>query len=419
MIDKITPLSLKMFLFGFSNGFCLLLSGYTLNFWLSSLGVNIETIGLFSLVLLPYSFKFLMAPFVDRMNISFFQMGRLRSWFLISQIATILAVFALAITEVKEQSIVFVAFFAFFVSFFSSLQDIVLNSFRIEINDPEKQGFSSGLYTFGYRAGMMISGAGAIALSTKFSWKIIYFSSASILIFLSMIIIFMTRYDEKKLNAHKMPETIKFSIINILIPLIQPLRSVTNAKNLLIIAAFLFLYRIADNSIYVMTNSFLLHLGFSSFEIVSSLKVLGPIGAIIGSFAGGYFIEKLFPNFNQKIKLILLIFGVLHNLTHLLYVLQIKVGHDVLFLNSMIFLESFTGGMAMTSYIAYMSSLCSAPHSATQYAAFSSMMGLSRVILPSFSGFLAMSYDWENFFLLMFALSFLSLCLIPFLYVKR
>src|SRR5258708_2256165 len=82
----------QIWVFGFSSGLCLLLSGNTLNFWLAKIGVNIQTLGLFSLVGLPYALKFAWAPLIDRCRIPVIAnlIGHRKSWIIVSQIIIVL-----------------------------------------------------------------------------------------------------------------------------------------------------------------------------------------------------------------------------------------------------------------------------------------------------------------------------------------
>jgi PAT family beta-lactamase induction signal transducer AmpG len=96
----------------------------------------------------------------------------------------------------------------------------------------------------------------------------------------------------------------------------------------------------------------------------------------------------------------LLICGVLQSLGNLFYILQAQAGHHVEYLALCVAAENLTGGMAGTALVAYVSMLCNASYTATQYALLSSLATLGRTFFASSGGFLADSLGWEAFFLL-------------------
>src|SRR5476649_2063234 len=92
------PQLLIILLLGMISGLPFLLTLSTLSFWLAESGVSKSTIGLFMLVSLPYSLKFLWAPFTDQFSVPFLtkRFGRRRSWALISQIGLFFSLVSLA-----------------------------------------------------------------------------------------------------------------------------------------------------------------------------------------------------------------------------------------------------------------------------------------------------------------------------------
>src|SRR5262249_47243979 len=154
-----------------SSGLPLLMIGPTLQAWMKKENIDLKTIGLFSLVQLPYTIKFLWAPFMDRYIPPF--LGRRRGWALLMQIALSLFSSLLAFVSPSQTTKLF-ALVALIIAFFSASQDIVLDAYRREVLHREELGLGNSIFVNGYRVGMLIAGALALILAAYFSWKVVY-----------------------------------------------------------------------------------------------------------------------------------------------------------------------------------------------------------------------------------------------------
>ena len=161
-----------VFLLGISSGLPLLLIGSTLKAWMKDEKVDLTIIGIYALVGLPYTFKFLWAPLMDRFTPPF--LGRRRGWILICQIALAFGFISMAVVS-PSQAPVAMAFIAFVVAFFSASQDIAIDAYRRDVLNDEELGLGSSMAVNGYRIGMLIAGALALALADHVAWKIVYF----------------------------------------------------------------------------------------------------------------------------------------------------------------------------------------------------------------------------------------------------
>jgi PAT family beta-lactamase induction signal transducer AmpG len=163
---------LLMLVLGFASGMPLALTGSTLSAWMVAEGVDIKTIGLYSLVGLPYAFKFLWSPLMDRFVPPF--LGRRRGWMIITQLLLILTISTMGFFNPASMPIL-IATMAVALAFFSASQDIVLDAYRTEYLKPEERGAGAGVWVMGYRVAILVSGALALILSDYVSWKIVYF----------------------------------------------------------------------------------------------------------------------------------------------------------------------------------------------------------------------------------------------------
>ena len=169
------PRLLFVFVMGFASGLPLALSSATLFFWLAETGVALTAIGLFALVGVPYNFKFLWAPFIDRVPLPGLTriLGRRRSWMLVIQVGLMLAIAILGFSK-PEVAPLLTALAALAVAFFSASQDIVIDAYRIEILDRDEQGAGAAMTQVGYRLGAIAAGAGALFLADQIDWSLVY-----------------------------------------------------------------------------------------------------------------------------------------------------------------------------------------------------------------------------------------------------
>jgi len=168
----IHPKVVSLLFLGFSAGIPILLIFSTLGLWLNEAGVNKSTITYFSWAALGYSFKFVWAPLIDRLNlpILYSWLGRRRSWLLISQLLVISAILLMAsVDPIKgNDSLEILAYAAVLLGFSSATQDIVIDAYRIESAEPKLQSMLSATYIAGYRIGMLVAGAGALLIASNF-----------------------------------------------------------------------------------------------------------------------------------------------------------------------------------------------------------------------------------------------------------
>jgi len=181
-----------MLFLGFSAGVPILLVFSTLSVWLRDADVSRATIGFFSWAALGYAFKFIWAPVIDKLPLPLLTavMGRRRSWLLVSQLAIMLSLILMAQND-PQKSLTLMAGFAVLLGFSSATQDVVIDAYRIEAATREMQGLMSATYIAGYRAGMLVAGAGALEIAGFFqsgagydfaAWSKTYLAMAGVML---------------------------------------------------------------------------------------------------------------------------------------------------------------------------------------------------------------------------------------------
>lgn len=386
---------LSIFLFGFSSGLPFLLTLSTLTLWLKECGLNNRTIGLFVITTLPYTFKFLWGPMLDRIRLPllFSIFGQRRSWAFISQMALIFMLIGLGNSDPKEY-ILQTALWAFGVAFFSAVQDIAVESYRIEIIDENQQGSAASSSYLGYRMGMMASGVGALYLATIFSWQVAYMAMAALMALGIVTTCFSpcppdfsgrARSLLKKHTPYNLKEWLNSTYK-------LPLKDLLSTIDWRIVLAFIFFFKIGDTTLSVMNTPFLVEIGFTKLEIANVAKFFGISSMIVGGIMGGIFLN------HSGILSSLILCATLQILTSLMFVVQTFVGCNLSVLMLTIGFENLSCGLGAASFIAYLSSLCKTPHTATHFALLSSFGSFARIVLSVLSGFLADILPWPLFF---------------------
>ncbi|SEI37717.1 MFS transporter, PAT family, beta-lactamase induction signal transducer AmpG [Allopseudospirillum japonicum] len=385
------------FSMGFSSGLPLLLTGSVLQLWMRQGGVSLQDLGLLTLVGLPYTLKFFWAPLLDRFQLTTW--GRRRSWLLLSQITLTLALVALSQGDphLDAQNM---ALWALLIAFFSATQDIGVDAYRREHLPESELGLGSSVYVYGYRTGMLLASGGGLILAGYWSWEMAYLLMAA-----AMILGMLTTWLAPEPYAHvDAPKTLKQAIV-------QPFVSFWQLKYAGHLLLFVLLYKIGDAIAAAMTAPLYVDLGFSEVEIGTTVKLFGFWATLAGGLIGGLLMVRI------GIYRGLLIFGILQMLSTAGFVYLVYQGHHLPSLAAVVALENLASGMGTAAYIAFMAALTDIRFTATQYALLSSLAGVPRVLLSAPSGYLAVAFGWEGFFICCTLIAIPGLLLLP--YIKQ
>jgi len=370
---------LSVFILGFSSGLPLLLIGGTLKLWMKDQGVDLTIIGIFSLVGLPYTLKFLWAPILDRFTLPF--LGRRRGWLLVAQTALVLSIAGLGLNDPGSHPWR-IAFAALLVTFFSASQDIVVDAYRREDLADEELGLGSSLYVNGYRLGMLLASGGGLIMADHISFRAVYLIMAACML---PGIITTLLAPEPELPAGT-PKTIREAVFN-------PLLEYFSRRGALWMLCFILCYKIGDTMASAMTIPFYLEIHFTKTQIGAVVKLFGFWATIAGALGGGVLMLKL------GINKCLWIFGLLQAVSTAGFVVLAKIGNSMPALAAVIGFENLSSGMGTAAFVAFMASITNKKFTATQYALLTSLMGIPRVIASAPTGFFAKHLGWEGFFI--------------------
>jgi MFS transporter, PAT family, beta-lactamase induction signal transducer AmpG len=388
-----SPRMLVSFLMGFSCGVPLLLTASVLQAWMTKEGVDLTVIGLYSLVGLPYTLKFLWAPIFDRFTLPLF--GRRRGWLLPLQLLLIAALVGLGLTD-PAQTPWLVALAALMVTFFSASQDIVVDAYRREDLRDNELGLGSSLYVNGYRVGMLLAGSGGLILADHLSFDRVYLLMAASL----LVGVATTLFCKEPSLAKGQPRTFRDAVV-------LPFVDYFTRDRALLILLFILLYKIGDQMASTMTTPFYLHMGFSMTEIGTVAKLFGFWATISGGLIGGIILLQI------GIIRSLWYFGILQAVSTLGFSVLALMGPTIGGLTAVIAFENLSSGMGTAAYVGYMASLTNKKFTATQYALLSSFMGVPRVLASAPTGWMADMTGWPFFFLTCTLVAVPGLILLP------
>ncbi len=290
-----------------------------------------------------------------------------------------------------------IAWLAVWVAFCSATQDVVIDAYRIESVLPQYQGAMAATYVLGYRMALLMAGAGAFYVADYASWRVAYFVMASAMT-VGLITTLCLKEPE---HAHiDVVKVVKHQNIwqrlstSFMAAVLNPFAEFfeRNGRIGLLILMLIAVYKMSDITMGVMANPFYLDLGFSKKDIADISKIFGFFMTIAGAGLGGVLVVR------YGIMRPLLLGAVLVAVTNLLFAVLAVSEPNLLLLAGVISADNLSGGIATSVFIAYLSSLTSTAHTATQYALFSSLMTLPAQLLGGFSGIVVDSYGYTVFF---------------------
>ncbi len=383
---------LSVCLLGFSSGLPLALTGGTLQAWMTTRNVDLTVIGIFSLVGLPYSLKFLWSPLMDRYIPPF--LGRRRGWMIITQVSLILSIVLMAFCDPFDTPML-IAIFAVCVAFSSASQDIVVDAYRAEILDQQEYGMGAAVANLGFRVALLFSGAIALILADHYSWNTVYLLMAAIM----TVGLVTSFFSPEPALAPRAPKSLKEALLD---PFVEFFRR----KGALELLTFVTIYKLDVVVTLSLMTPFILGLGFTKTEIAAVTKGFGLVATLAGTFFGGAWMTKL------GIHKSLWVFGILQGVSGFCFYLLAHLGHNYSMMMTTIAVENFFSGMGNVAYFAFLMSLCNPKFTATQYALLTSLMAISRNLVGVPTGWLAKTVGWEAYFLIAILLALPGLLLL-------
>ncbi|MCF6200206.1 MAG: AmpG family muropeptide MFS transporter [Hyphomicrobiaceae bacterium] len=379
------PRMLICILIGFSSGLPLYFLLQLVPAWLRREGVDLTSIGFIGLALLPYSWKFLWSPLLDRFSLP--SIGRRRTWMLASQLLLLGAMAGIGLFS-PANSLSSIVWAAFIIAVFSATQDIAIDAYRREILPDIELGIGNSFYVNAYRVAGLIPGGLGLIMADFVSWPMVFMMTAA---FMLPGILCTLLVSEPTLHGTA-PKTLQAAIV-------EPFREFftrDGVKSSLLILAFMLLYKFGDSLATALITPFYIDVGFTNTQIGAVAKLVGFWSMIIGGFLGGLLMIKI------GINRALWVFGFVQFASIFGFALLNEVGNDLFYLGLAVAFEYLGVGLGTAAFVAFIASKTNKKFSATQFALFSSFFAIPRSFTGVIAGYIVetLGLGWTNFFLI-------------------
>ncbi|MDP1604745.1 MAG: MFS transporter [Legionella sp.] len=385
-----------IFLLGFSSGLPLALITSTLQAWFADTGMSVLATGMLSLISLPYVYRVLWGPFLDRYSL--LSIGRRRSWMLITQVALLIG-FNVMAWFTPNHSAQLLAFIAFILACFSATQDAAVDAQRTEYLPVSEHALGASLSSFGYRLALLMAGGLALIVANDLGWAVTY----RLMSMLMLVGIFATLWSTEPVRE----ETIDRPFLS---SFIAPLQELFQREGVLPLIIFILFYKLGEA--FTTTTSgivmpFLIQgIGFSLDTIGYINKMLGISSVLLGGLAAGIIMLR-WPLYRA-----LLTFGILQAVTNLLFVALAMAGKNLTLFAVAVVCDNFAAGMGSTALVALFMRLVNKQFTATQFSLLVAIATLPRVFSGPIAALVQMWLGWVGLYQLAFIL---ALGFIPFL----
>ena len=377
---------------GFASGMPLYLLISLVPAWLRTEGVGLKEIGFFALVGLPYTWKFLWSPLLDRYQLSLFSFrpGLRRSWMLGTQLALLAAIAALGFFDPSSQ-LWPIAWLCLLIAFLSATQDIVLDAYRRQLLSDEELGMGSSIHVNAYRIAGLVPGSLSLILADILPWQTVFIATSAFM----LTGIGLTLSIREPAQAARHPTSLRSAVIN---PF-NEFFSRQGIKQACLILLFMLLYKLGDSMATALATPFYLDLGFTKTQIglVAKNAALWPM--IVGGILGGILMIRI------GINRALWLFGLVQIISILGFAILARVGEGVWLLALAISFEYLGVGLGTAAFVAFIARSTHPAFAATQFALFTAFTAVPRTVASSATGIIVEGMGWENFFYLCTALA--------------
>ena len=377
---------------GFASGMPLYLLISLVPAWLRTEGVGLKEIGFFALVGLPYTWKFLWSPLLDRYQLTLFSFrpGLRRSWMLGTQLALLAAIAGLGFFDPSSQ-LWPIAWLCLLIAFLSATQDIVLDAYRRQLLSDEELGMGSSIHVNAYRIAGLVPGSLSLILADILPWQTVFIATSAFM----LTGIGLTLSIREPAQAARHPTSLRSAVI-------EPFNeffSRQGVKQAGLILLFMLLYKLGDSMATALATPFYLDLGFTKTQIglVAKNAALWPM--IVGGILGGILMIRI------GINRALWSFGLVQIISILGFAVLARVGEGVWLLALAISFEYLGVGLGTAAFVAFIARSTHPAFAATQFALFTALTAVPRTVASSATGIIVEGMGWENFFYLCTALA--------------
>lgn len=387
-----SPKMVAIMVLGAASGFPNQITESALQAWLKDSGATNTTVGILSYVALPYLFKFLWAPLIDRYPLPW--LGRRRGWIALMQLALAVSIGVFALQN-PAVSLTPIAVCAVAIVFFSATQDIAFDAYRTDVALPHERGLAAAANNLGYRTSAWLASAFALVVADFFGWEPAFLILAAVMAAFCVA----TLLAPEPHYEHQPPRTLTESFV-------VPLRALLGTSSAIAFIALVILFKVGDAFALRLFTPFMMDVGFSKTEIALVLKALFTASAIIGAILGGVAMVRL------GLLNSMLIFGVLQAASNMLYYALALTGKSYPLMVTAVSIDNIAGAMGNIASVALIMALCDTRYSAFQYALLSAFALTPRYLLGGPAGWLADNAGWDMYYVVSVLLAVPGLLLV-------
>ncbi|MDF1757925.1 MAG: MFS transporter [Legionellaceae bacterium] len=382
---------LVVFILGFSSGLPLALVSSTLQAWFSDVGMSVYATGMLSLISLPYLYRFLWAPILDRYSLVSF-MSRRRSWILGTQIFLCLG-FNIMAWFSPLTSPVLMGVLGFILASLSATQDATIDAYRVEILAGNEFGLGASVATLGYRLAMLLAGGISLIIAEHAGWEMVYRLMGAVMI----IGMLATIWGDEKAPQNLEPTDLVHSFID-------PVKNLLKRPTIIPFCLFVIFFKLGEvftTNISGIVMPFLIQgLGFSLSTIAYVNKILGVAAVIAGGLTAGVVLLRC------SLYRSLFIFGLIQCITNALFVLLAIVGKNTMLLSLAVMSDNFAAGLGTTAIVALFMRFVDNRFTATQFSMLVALGTIPRVFSGPIGAFIHSMVGWVGLYQFAFVLSF-------------
>lgn len=385
-----------IFMLGFSSGLPLALAGSTLQAWFADAGMSIMATGALTLVGLPYLYRVVWGPLLDRYTL--FSLGKRRSWILTMQLCLVLGFIVLSFCTPRH-SAGLMAVIALVIACLSATQDVAIDAHRVEFLPITEHALGASLAVFGYRLAMLLSGGFALVFAQHYGWALTY-QVMGLLMLPGIISVLWSSEPSIEQTSDK----------NIVQSYWAPVKELIGRQGFISLLLFIFFYKLGEA--FTATTSgivmpFLIQgVGFSLETIGYVNKMMGIGSILLGGLVAGIILMR------YSLYRSLLIFGVIQALTNLLFLMLAIYGKHLSLLMLAVVSDNFAAGMGSTALVAFFMRIVDKRFTATQFSLLVSLSSLPRIISGPLAASIQLMVGWVGLYQIAIVLSFFF---IPFL----
>ncbi len=380
---------------GFTSGLPLYLLLNLIPAWLYTEGISLKEIGALTLIQLPYTWKFLWSPLLDRYAVPGF--GRRRGWMLLTQFGLLACIAGFGMLSPRLDLTQIVAL-ALLLTVLSATQDIAIDAFRREILADAELGLGNSVHVNAYRIAGLVPGSLSLILADHLPWQQVFWITALFMLPGALMSLLVS----ESTPAEAPPRSLRAAVV-------EPFHEFMGRAGLreaLLILAFIFFYKLGDSLCTALATPFYLSMGYTKTHIGLVAKHAGLWPAVIGGLIGGLWMVRL------GINRALWLFGAVQLLSIFGFAWlawlgpQAAVGSaELVTLAGVIGLEALGVGLGTAAFVAFIARATNPLYTATQFALFTSLAAVPRSFINAAAGWLVEQLGWFSFFLLCAALA--------------